>query len=84
MSGEAVCSEGSPGGGRSLAANNWGTARTARHKPDQWHPLNIQAPPPKMKTAMTWTSQRPGRADPVRRSTKRSIHGSLIGLVSGA
>ena len=33
-----------------------------------------------MITAMTWTSQRPGRADSVRRSSKRSFHGSLIGL----
>ena len=34
-----------------------------------------QLQPPKMKTAMTWTSQRPGRADSVRRSSKRSFHG---------
>ena len=47
------------------------------------HPLDTQAPPPKMKPAMTWTSQRPGRAYPVRRSSKRSFHDSLIGLVSG-
>ena len=31
----------------------------------------------------TWTSQRHGRADSVRRSSKRSFHDSLIGLVSG-
>ena len=47
------------------------------------HPSNTQAPPLKMKTATTWTSQRPGRANSVRRSSKRSFHDSLIGLVSG-
>ena len=46
------------------------------------HPSNIAPPPPKMKTAMTWTSQRPGRAGSVRRSSKRSFRGSLIGLDS--
>ena len=46
------------------------------------HPFNIQAP--QMKTAMTWTSQRPGRADSVRRSSMRSFHDSLFGLVSVA
>ena len=29
---------------------------------------------------MTWTSQRPGRAVSVGRSSKRSFHDSLIGL----
>ena len=33
---------------------------------------------------MTWTSQCPGRAVSVRRSSKRSFHESLVGLVSGA
>ena len=46
------------------------------------HPSDTQAPPPKTKTAVTWTSQRPGRADSVRGSSKRSFHGSLIALVS--
>ena len=31
-------------------------------------------PPPERRTAMTWTSQRPGRADSVRRSSRRSFH----------
>ena len=48
------------------------------------HPSNTPAPPPKMKTATTWTSQRPGRADSMRRSFKRSFHDSLIGLVSAS
>ena len=43
-------------------------------------PLNIPAPPP----ATTRTSQRPERAVSVRRSSKRSFHDTLIGLVSGA
>ena len=30
----------------------------------------------------TWTSQRPGRADSVRRSSKRSFRGQVIGLFS--
>ena len=38
------------------------------------HPLNTQALPPKMRAAMTWTSRCPGRADSVRRSSKRSSH----------
>ena len=33
---------------------------------------------------MKWTSQRPGRAVSVRRSSKRSVHDSLIGLFSCA
>ena len=33
-------------------------------------------------TATAWTSQRPGRTDSVRRSSKRSLVGSPIGLVS--
>ena len=31
--------------------------------------------PLRMMTLRTWTSQRLGRADPVRRSSKRSFHG---------
>ena len=49
----------------------------------QYQPSNIPAPPLKMITVRTWTSQRPGRADSVRCSSKRSFHDSLIGLVSG-
>ena len=48
----------------------------------QCQPSNTPAPPLRMKTARTWTSQRPGKADSVRRSSKRSFHG-LIGLDSG-
>ena len=36
------------------------------------------------KTVRTSTSQRPGRADSVRRSSKRSFQGKLLGLDSGA
>ena len=46
------------------------------------HPSNTQAPP-KMKTVMIWTSQRPGGAGSVRHNSKRSSHGSLIRLDSG-
>ena len=45
------------------------------------HPSNTPAPPPKRRTAMTWTSQGPGRAVSVGRSSKRSFRDSLIGLV---
>ena len=46
------------------------------------HLWNIPAPPATRKTAVTWTSQRPGGAVSVRRSSKRSFHDSPIGLVS--
>ena len=36
-------------------------------------PWDILAPPLRMMTVMTWTSRRPGRADSVRRSSKRSF-----------
>ena len=39
------------------------------------HPSNTPALPLRMKTAMIWTSQHPGRADSVHRSSKRSFHG---------
>ena len=45
--------------------------------------LEHPAPLLKMKTVMTWTPQRPGRADSVRRSSKCSFRDSLIGLDSG-
>ena len=47
------------------------------------HPWSSPAPPLKSRTAMTWTSRRPGRAVSVGRSSKRSFHDSLIGLFSG-
>ena len=40
--------------------------------------LEHRAPPLKMRAAMIWTSQRRGRADSVRRSSKHSFHDSLI------
>ena len=40
------------------------------------HPWNIPAPSSKRKTVTTWTSQRHGKADSVRRSSKRSFHDS--------
>ena len=48
------------------------------------HPRNTPGPPLKRRAAMTWTSRRPGRAVPVGRSSKRSCHDSLVGLVSDA
>ena len=47
-------------------------------------PSNTPALPLRLETAMTWTSQRPGRAVSVRRSSKRRFSGSLIGLDVGA
>ena len=44
---------------------------------------NIPTLPLRTKTAMTWTSQRPGRGNSMHRSSKRSFHGSPIGLDSG-
>ena len=37
------------------------------------HPSNTRAPHLRMKTAMTWTSQRPGRADSVRRNSSAAF-----------
>ena len=54
---------------------------TSQTRQDQ--PSNTPAPPPRMKTARTCISQRPGRADSVRRRSKCSFHGLLIGLDSG-
>ena len=38
----------------------------------------------KKRRTITWTSQSPGRAVTVGRSSKRSFHDPLIGLVPGA
>ena len=45
---------------------------------------NTPAPLLNTKTVMTWTSQHPGRADSVHRSSKHTFHGCLIGFDSGA
>ena len=46
------------------------------------HPSNTPAPPLKMKTVRTWSSQHPGRANSVHRSSKRSFR-SLFGPEHG-
>ena len=58
----------------SLAASIWRIAGAWRHKPDNVRPRTPQLRL-RMKTVMIWTSQRPGRAGPVRFSSKRSFHG---------
>ena len=47
--------------------------RDPASKTRQSQPSNTPVPPLKTKTVRTWTSQRPGRADSVRRSSKRSF-----------
>ena len=56
------------------------TAEMWRRKPDHRFPRTSQLRPSTVKTGMIWTSQRPRRADSLRRSSKRSFLDSLIGL----
>ena len=49
--------------------------RSAASQTRQCQTSNTPAPPLKMKTVRTRISQHPGRADSVRRSSKRSFHG---------